>query len=255
VVIELAAIAEALPRLTGDAVKLAVHLAVEPTRRVDVAWARVAARGIGTTPKIISRAVQELVSEGLLDLTGRVDVASAATESHPDVVGSRGSESEETKSTKDEALKATADELPPWERSQDPGGRRRASVDTEGRSPEVSDNARGGGRAGARSPQPGAHRRVVGAFHAAFLAAYEATPTWGAREGRMVKELLKLHDESEVLRRMRVMFDEPRRFPPPPYTMAAFATHFDLFAAVPARGGMTGHRRTGEGYYGSVTDD
>ena len=81
------------------------------------------------------------------------------------------------------------------------------------------------------------HAAFIAAFQAAYQEATGSKPTWGAKEGAMVKRLLKAHGREELERRMRVMFDWPAGMFPvtTPPTLAMLAQHVDTFVALPAR--------------------
>ncbi len=57
-----------------------------------------------------------------------------------------------------------------------------------------------------------------------------ARPTWDTTPRARLQQLLRIHSESEILRRMNIAFTAPPKWPPPPYSFVAFANHFDLFA-------------------------
>lgn len=62
-----------------------------------------------------------------------------------------------------------------------------------------------------------------------------AKPTWGAKQGRLLKQLLKAHGAEEVQRRIGVLFDSP----PSWLESRDFGTlvqHFDKLAAPTAPG-------------------
>ena len=56
------------------------------------------------------------------------------------------------------------------------------------------------------------HGRVVDAFDSAYAAAYESKPSWGPKQGAMVKALLKSQTAPEVIRRIGIMFSSHRSF-------------------------------------------
>lgn len=87
-----------------------------------------------------------------------------------------------------------------------------------------------------------------------YAQKYNARASWGPKQGSIVKALLKQHPAAEIIRRARIMFFEPRRWPSPPYDVGTLSVHFDKFA-VSRAGGMVGDAsKTGAGYYGEVDD-
>lgn len=93
-------------------------------------------------------------------------------------------------------------------------------------------------RAGAPGDTPGL-KVTVSAFHDAYVKAYDARPTWGAKQIGMVKRLVKQHGADEVQRRIAVLFETGLgKWPEPPYTIAVLVSQFDRLVGV-----KTGARR------------
>lgn len=87
-----------------------------------------------------------------------------------------------------------------------------------------------------RAPDaPDGYQPTVDAFHVRYSAAYGgAKPTWGAKQGAMLKRLLKAHGADEVQRRIAVLFDSPPTWLKGPYDIGTLAQHFDKLVAAPA---------------------
>lgn len=80
-----------------------------------------------------------------------------------------------------------------------------------------------------KPPPPDGYQEFIDSFTAAFELANNCRPTWGARQGAQVKNLLKAHGLDECLRRMDVMFTSP-----PPWMatrdLGTLQAHFDKLA-------------------------
>lgn len=70
------------------------------------------------------------------------------------------------------------------------------------------------------------HRRAIERFDRYYRDAYGTKPTWGAKQGEMIKRLLAAHGLDEVLARMDRLF-RGIDFPPPPYDLGVLVVHFD----------------------------
>jgi hypothetical protein len=69
---------------------------------------------------------------------------------------------------------------------------------------------------------------TVSAFHDAYVKAYSARPTWGAKQIGMVKRLVKQHGADEVQKRIALLFDAGLgKWPEPPYTVGVLVSQFD----------------------------
>lgn len=68
---------------------------------------------------------------------------------------------------------------------------------------------------------------VISAFHDAYVKAYDARPTWGAKPTAMLKRLVAQHGVDECLKRLRVLFERGLDWPKPPYTVNIFVANFD----------------------------
>lgn len=101
----------------------------------------------------------------------------------------------------------------------------------------------GGAKRRARPEGTPGFRETVATFTTAYARAYDgAKPTWGAKQGAMMKALLKQHGAEEVQRRIAVLFDRGLDWPRPPYTLAVLVAQFDRLVgtapAANARGGV-----------------
>ena len=72
-------------------------------------------------------------------------------------------------------------------------------------------------------------------FHALFVEAMGTKPSWGAKEIKQIKTLLRKASPDVVLDRARAMFAMRGRFPAEHPCLATLVSHFDRFAAKPAR--------------------
>lgn len=252
------ALRSCLATLTGDAVKLGVHLcdlAGVESIKADKSWRTTVAKKIGMTPTGVHKALKELAKDGIVTLARGVYLGrSSDAMSHPPVILARAS-SRESLATLDasDQTDETQDgsETPPWDRDAErsegerAGRRVREGVasSTEGR--DLNEHV--------PDAPPSPHRVVVDAIHRMYREAYDADATWGPKQGSIVARLLKAHAPDEVVRRARIMFFERRRWPAPPYDVGTLSVHFDKFAVSRGAGGMVGDaRKTGAGYYGEV---
>lgn len=71
---------------------------------------------------------------------------------------------------------------------------------------------------------------TVDLFHSLYLSAYNSKPTWKRKTHfPNLKRLINEHTAEEVQRRIRIAFQDPPKFPPPPYDADSFLGHFDKF--------------------------
>lgn len=270
-VISLDALWAALDRLTGDAVKLGVLLVCDPVSRADAAWIRNAAHTLGMGEKIVRKIVKELADEGLIELTGRVNLAPVSDAGHSlarqDSQVLRGPT-------------VGGEEDPPWERQPREPQRGEAKEGEGSGNGEVCPQAGTEPRDDAKTDPPSSkllllngkevspHKFVVENIDRMYRDCYslpgapperQTKPTWGAKQGNAVKTLLKQHSAEEIVRRATVMFYEKRSFPKPPYDVMTLVAHFDKFIGGGnggGAGGMVGdRRRTGEAYYGRISEE
>lgn len=83
------------------------------------------------------------------------------------------------------------------------------------------------------------YRETIAAFNDAYTEAYGARPTWGMKQGAMLKRLLRQHGAEEVQRRIGVLFGRGLDWPQPPYTFGVLVSQFDrLVGAGPVRRGV-----------------
>ena len=66
-------------------------------------------------------------------------------------------------------------------------------------------------------------------FFARYETAYQAKPTWGAKQGGQLQALLKKHSLAEVSRRMEIMFTAPPDWLKGPHDLGTLVQHFDKF--------------------------
>ena len=64
-------------------------------------------------------------------------------------------------------------------------------------------------------------------FFQRFESAYQAKPTWGAKQGGMLLALLKKHPLAEVSRRMEILFTAPPDWLKGPHDLGTLVQHFD----------------------------
>jgi hypothetical protein len=113
-------------------------------------------------------------------------------------------------------------------------------------------------RARTRRAPSGEHQTFIARFEELFAAKnLGARPSWGGKQGALVKTLLKRPGGlAEALRRAENMFAAPPPFPPPPHDLATLVQHFDRFAQPYRRDASVGHyQHTGdEEYAGGEVD-
>jgi hypothetical protein len=101
-----------------------------------------------------------------------------------------------------------------------------------------------------RTPGVSIHQTFVETFTALFAAANEgARPSWGGKNGALVRSILLAHGLDESLRRARIMFTAPPPWPPPPHDLGTLVRHFDRFAqpyVEPKANGANGHRHAAD---------
>lgn len=85
-------------------------------------------------------------------------------------------------------------------------------------------------RAGKPEAVPG-YKATVAAFDAAYVKAYGARPTWGLKQGGMMKRLLAQHGPEEVQRRIELLFGGAVDWPRPPYDLGVLVSQFDRLVA------------------------
>lgn len=74
-------------------------------------------------------------------------------------------------------------------------------------------------------------KATIAAFDAAYRAAYSARPTWGGKQGAMMKRLVKAHGAEEVQRRIALLFEGVLTWPQPPYDLGVLVAQFDRLVA------------------------
>jgi hypothetical protein len=108
-------------------------------------------------------------------------------------------------------LKLSPDSAPPPERAMSTPPERKKKTARDGR---------------AHLEHPG-YQSTVEFWFVRFQAKHGAKPTWGAREGKALNELLAVHQPPEVTRRMAILFENPPDWPRQPWTFLQFRAHFD----------------------------
>lgn len=85
------------------------------------------------------------------------------------------------------------------------------------------------------APPPPGYAATIAAFHAAYEAQTGRKPTWGAKQGAMVKRLLEAHGADEVQARIgRLFAGAIAAWCHPPYDLGTLVQHFDKLADVTA---------------------
>ena len=117
----------------------------------------------------------------------------------------------------------------PETRRQETGDRRQEQETGEGErfalAPAPTPKAR------AESTAPEGQQETVASFHAAYVAAYGAKPTWGGKQAGQIKRLVVSHGASEVQRRIAVLFSgQGPTFLAPPFDLGTLVQHFDKLA-------------------------
>lgn len=97
----------------------------------------------------------------------------------------------------------------------------------------------------ARSPRAvvSPHQRVIAAFDQRFAARFGTKPTWGPKQGQLVKQLLKAHPPEELERRIEILFESPPEFlsrSAPDF--GTFAQHVDKLVRPTTRAGPGRHQ-------------
>jgi hypothetical protein len=289
--VDLAALADALPRLTGEATKVAVLVHVLAAGvpdgtplRADAAWRRYAAKEVGSTPEIVALALRDLSAAGVLSISrARLLTAAPETVLSPDGVGGerRTSEARTTngaggsvQSVGSVGLYSGGDlprslssglERPPWEESPEGADHARAEGDALGRD-EVATDSEISGRQVDRStrareddgPAEGAPwNAMVAELDRLYRGANAgARMTWEPRHFARLKRVVARHSTDEVVRRARIMWSAPPPWPPPPYDVECLVRHFDRFAT-PYRGKGIVDRPAADprAYYGAPSVD
>jgi len=255
-VIALDRLATALDRISGDAVKLAVYIACSPQQldergwlRCDAAWQKRASKILYQQPALIRNCLDELERAKLIDRLGGPWIAGTASEtaeamSDPPAIVARSPLS-------------TGSEIsaPPWD-DETTTAMKIEGLDerSESRAPDLPNEIL---CLEAPAPKLNPHKVVIAAIDQMYRDCYQgAEPSWGQKPGAIVKRLLKLHSAEEIIRRARIMFYEKRKWPAGPYDVGTLSAHFDKFVVSNAPGGIVDRdkRKTGEDYYGKVTD-
>lgn len=103
-------------------------------------------------------------------------------------------------------------------------------------------------------PKPNTdHQTFITAFTELFKVANDGnSPSWGGKQGAIVKRMLKDHGLEACLTRAKNMFVAPPGWPPPPHDLATLSLHFDKFAVPHKSKGSVGHyNHTGSELYGT----
>lgn len=84
----------------------------------------------------------------------------------------------------------------------------------------------------AQQPPPQSqYKRVVDDFDRRYTERYGTRPTWGGKQGALVKQLLAQHDAGEVIRRNEILFTAPPAFlADASVDIATLVQHFDKLA-------------------------
>jgi len=84
-------------------------------------------------------------------------------------------------------------------------------------------------------PTPPGYAATIATFHAAYEAQTGSKPTWGAKQGAMVKQLLEAHGSDEVQARIgRLFAGAIAAWCHAPYDLGTLVQHFDKLADVTA---------------------
>ncbi len=83
------------------------------------------------------------------------------------------------------------------------------------------------------SPAVSEHQATIALFDELFRAASGgAKPSWGAKQGKQIRALLKRHGAAEVQTRIRRLFSGALEWPAPPYDLGTLVAHFDKLVEV-----------------------
>lgn len=83
------------------------------------------------------------------------------------------------------------------------------------------------------APRPQSdHGSVVAEFDQRYRDRYRSKPTWGDKQGKLVKQLLAKHSAGEIIRRIGILFTSPPTFlDGAAIDIGTLAQHFDKLAA------------------------
>jgi hypothetical protein len=92
--------------------------------------------------------------------------------------------------------------------------------------------------AAAAANDPSPHKAFIEVFHRMFEKLRDEPPTWGPKEGKMVKTILKRTngDLTLAIKRVRRMFSMYPKFPAENPDLGTLIAHWDKFAPLPKRG-------------------
>lgn len=282
-VITLAQLASALDRLSGDSLRVAVYLSnvqldVNGWFTADARSSKTHAKKIHMGDRLFRNCLTQLVETGLIHRIGRISFSAVGGSMSPGghslardlpLFSPLVSSDSQTLSATRSQPGDSGSSPPPWEEEKN-----ETRHDTPGEPPGETGSGLTGSSPGLADastepngllcPKPpgsevatlSPHKFVVGEFHRMYVDCYETKPSWSGREGMLIKRMLAMHSAEEIVRRMKIMFYEKRRFPQGPYTLSMLSVHFDAFVISKQPGGPVDRdkRKTGESYYGPVSD-
>jgi hypothetical protein len=143
-----------------------------------------------------------------------------------------------------------------YPRSQipDPRSQRERESGAPSAAPVPLPRKRSSGTRDPKPPVPG-HQETIACFTEAYERAYSTKPTWSGRRAKQVQELLRAHGESEVRRRIGILFGGGLAWPAGPYDFDTLVKHFDKLAQPAARAGPGNGHRTGPTLLQSLLTD
>jgi len=264
-VIDLHAICDALPRMSGDAAKLALLLATvgADELRCDAEWIRDAAAAAGSTPAIVRNALSELRAIPLVSASGRNLLTRLDLRSQSADVGSAGRGTRRRAKRVDEGVGSGSEERHSLSTGASSEGRdtiESVEAGERSESPERSEvlDSTAASRPAESDANANPMRFVIGAFIDGFARAnHGARPTIDGKAVGLMKQLVDRHGAEEVARRIGIMFDDPPPWPPPPYDVDTLRFRFDRFATpgsrVRKRGAVVDRApQDARAYYGEV---
>lgn len=95
-----------------------------------------------------------------------------------------------------------------------------------------------------RKPASGPHAEVIACFTEHYTRAYGTSPTWGPKQGAMVKNLLESHSVDKIRRHIANLFGgRGPSFLNGPYDLGTLVANFDRLADAPRVGGFVDRKK------------
>lgn len=120
-----------------------------------------------------------------------------------------------------------------------PLGEDRRGLERSGLEGSVTESAGPTSVPPAKTATPPGYQEFVAAWDAGFLARYGSKPTWGAKQGAIVKRLLKRHGFDVVAERARRLLSDPPSWVEGAVDLGFLESQFDRLAQPVAAQGFT----------------